>query len=143
MTLVRRVGSDDDRKAAFAIRHEVFVVEQGVPVQLELDEQDASAVHVLALGEDGSAVGTGRYYVEDGAVAHVGRLAVLAPARGTGVGKRLVAALEDAARAAGLREARLGAQVHAVSFYEALGYVPEGDVFDDAGIDHRWMRSAL
>lgn len=141
MIEVRRASSEQDVATAYAIRHEVFVIEQGVPLELEQDELDATAVHVLAL-LDGDPVGAGRYFV-DGTAAHLGRLAVRVPARGLGAGVALVRGLEDLARSAGLSEAVLGAQVHAVGFYERLGYVAEGGIFDDAGIDHRWMRRSL
>ncbi|MEE4541569.1 GNAT family N-acetyltransferase [Streptomyces sp. V4-01] len=126
-----------------AIRHEVFVVEQRVPAELEWDGKDGRAVHVLAEG-----AGTGRLLTGDDAarknggdprLAVLGRLAVLAPARGGGVGARLVRALEDEARRLGLRGVHLEAQVHAVPFYERLGYVAHGPRFMDAGIAHRAM----
>lgn len=132
-----------DMPAVYALRHEVFVLEQQVPAELERDELDETAGHVVALDGTGVVVGTGRVVEESDGVAHLGRLAVRRHARGTGVGVALVRGLEERARASGLRCAVLGAQVHAVGFYQRLGYTAYGEVFDDAGIDHRWMRRDL
>ncbi|MFB7740395.1 GNAT family N-acetyltransferase [Streptomyces sp. NPDC056112] len=148
-----RVAEDPaDREACFAVRKEVFVVEQGVPQDIEYDEYDALAVHVLAVREDGVPLGTGRllYGAEaaaktggDPAVGSLGRLAVTGDARGLGVGAALVRAIEDAARARGLSAVDLHAQNHALGFYERLGYEAYGPEFPDAGIPHRAMRRAL
>lgn len=149
---VRSADGAADLAQAFAIRAEVFVDEQGVPVELERDERDAGAEHVLVT-VDGAPVATGRLVVEDagyegldpalGPVGHLGRLAVRAPYRGTGLGAALVAALVERARGRGLRALYLGAQTHAVGFYERLGFVVVGEVFDDAGIPHRHMVRTL
>ncbi|MGW4818038.1 GNAT family N-acetyltransferase [Streptomyces sp. NPDC004227] len=148
-----RVAEDPaDREACFAVRKEVFVVEQGVPQDIEYDEYDALAVHVLAVREDGAPLGTGRllYGAEaaaktggDPAVGSLGRLAVTGDARGLGVGAALVRAIEDAARARGLSAVDLHAQSHALGFYERLGYEAYGPEFPDAGLPHRAMRRAL
>ncbi|MFD1661172.1 GNAT family N-acetyltransferase [Streptomyces caeni] len=150
---VVRVAEDlADREACFAVRKEVFVVEQGVPEDIEYDAYDAGAVHVLAVREDGVPLGTGRLlYGEaaasknggDPAVGSLGRLAVTRQARGLGVGAALVAAIEDAARVRGLAAVDLHAQTHALGFYERLGYQTYGPKFPDAGIPHRAMRRPL
>ncbi|PZG99806.1 GNAT family N-acetyltransferase [Streptomyces sp. NTH33] len=148
-----RVAEDPaDREACFAVRKEVFVVEQGVPQDIEYDAHDAVAVHVLAVREDGTPLGTGRLLHGEAAAAKtggdpstgsLGRLAVLQDARGLGVGAALVRALEDAARARGLTAVDLHAQTHALGFYERLGYTAYGPEFPDAGIPHRAMRRAV
>ena len=127
------------REAATAIRHQVFVVEQQVPAEIELDEFDAVSLHALAHDAHGAAVGTGRL-LPDG---HIGRMAVLQHARGAGVGAALLRALMEAARARGQREVMLNAQTHAMPFYEHFGFVAHGEEFDDAGIAHRAMRREL
>lgn len=137
------VAGAADLAAAYAVRHQVFVGEQGVPVELEVDEHDPDADHVVARLADGRVVGTGRLVLEPGGVGHLGRLAVLAEVRGAGAGAALVRALEDRARARGLASVVLGGQVYAVGFYERLGYTAYGEEFDDAGIPHRWMRTQL
>ncbi|TPQ17173.1 GNAT family N-acetyltransferase [Streptomyces sporangiiformans] len=150
---VVRVAEDPaDREACFAVRKEVFVVEQQVPEDLEYDAYDADAVHVLAVREDGTPIGAGRLlYGEavaaktggDPSVGSLGRLAVLRSARGLGVGIALVRAVEDAARARGLTAVDLHAQTHALGFYERLGYAAYGPELPEAGIPHRSMRRSL
>jgi predicted GNAT family N-acyltransferase len=120
------------------IRFEVFVDEQRVPAEIELDEHDARCIHALAY-RDGQAVGTGRL-LPDG---HIGRMAVLKPQRGKGVGKALLRALVEAARSRGDKEVLLSAQVHAVGFYRAEGFEPQGPVYEEAGIAHQAMRRQL
>ncbi|MFE1440698.1 GNAT family N-acetyltransferase [Streptomyces sp. NPDC058739] len=148
-----RVAEDPaDREACFAVRKEVFVAEQGVPQEIEYDSYDPGAVHVLAVREDGTPLGTGRLlYGEDVAektggdltLGSLGRLAVTREARGLGVGVALVRAIEEAARARGLAAVDLHAQTHALGFYERLGYEPYGPEYQEAGIAHRAMRRAL
>jgi len=123
---------------AGALRHEVFVVEQGVPVELELDEYDAIAVHALALEGD-TVVGTGRLLPD----AHIGRMAVRAAHRGRGVGAMLLTALVEAARRRGDPSVALAAQWHARGFYRAHGFQAEGEKFMDAGIEHISMRTVF
>jgi predicted GNAT family N-acyltransferase len=145
-TELRVAAGDVDLALVRLIRHEVFVVEQGVPAELEYDEYDAGSVHVLALA-DGMAMGTGRLIHGAEALGMtgttgrvlLGRLAVRKAARGTGLGAELVRALEQAGRERGGTELELHAQVQALGFYERLGYVAEGPVYDDAGIPHRTM----
>ncbi|MFG2952606.1 GNAT family N-acetyltransferase [Streptomyces sp. NPDC048291] len=148
-----RVAEDPaDLEACFAVRKQVFVVEQGVPEDLEYDAYDPVAVHVLAIREDGVPLGTGRLlYGEvaaaktggDPSLGSLGRLAVSAEARGLGVGVALVRAIEEAARARGLAAVDLHAQTHALGFYERLGYEPYGPEYAEAGIPHRGMRRVL
>jgi predicted GNAT family N-acyltransferase len=127
---------------ALALREEVFVGEQGVPAALEHDALDATAFHVVAL-DDGRCVGTGRMLRQPGGAARVGRMAVARGARRRGVGARLLAALEERARAEGLAVVELHAQVHAQAFYARHGYAPEGAPFEEAGIAHVVMRKRL
>jgi predicted GNAT family N-acyltransferase len=120
------------------IRFAVFVDEQRVPADIELDEHDAHCVHALAYAE-GKAIGTGRL-LPDG---HIGRMAVLKSWRRRGVGKALLRALVDAARQRGHREVLLSAQVHALAFYRAEGFEPQGPVYEEAGIPHQAMRRSV
>lgn len=130
---------------ALAVRRRVFIEEQGVPEEIEIDEHDGdpavvtTAAHVLALSGE-AAIATGRliFQAKDGR-AHIGRVAVLREWRGRGYGRAVMRALHQLALARGLEEVTLAAQLHAIGFYERLGYVARGDVFLDAGIEHRWM----
>jgi predicted GNAT family N-acyltransferase len=116
------------------IRFTVFVDEQSVPAELEMDDNDAQSLHALAYA-DGRAIGTGRL-LPDG---HIGRMAVLKEWRGQGAGRAMLRRLIDAARRRGHREVALSAQVHALDFYRAEGFEPEGPVYEEAGIPHQEM----
>jgi predicted GNAT family N-acyltransferase len=126
------------RDEAQRIRFTVFVNEQRVPAEMEMDEHDAVSIHALACMA-GRAVGTGRL-LPDG---HIGRMAVLREWRGRGIGRELLRALMQRARLRGDREVVLAAQVQAMPFYAAEGFKPEGPVYVEAGIDHRDMRCRL
>jgi predicted GNAT family N-acyltransferase len=123
---------------ATRIRFTVFVEEQGVPADLEMDDNDAASLHALAYA-DGRAIGTGRL-LPDG---HIGRMAVLKEWRGQGAGRTMLRRLIHAARRRGHREVALSAQVHALEFYRAEGFEPEGAVYEEAGIPHQEMRRRL
>lgn len=131
-----------DLDEVYRVRHAVFVDEQRVPIDIERDEQDATADHLLAR-VDGRALGAGRLVAGAEGVGVLGRLAVLPEARGTGLGVQLVRAIEKRARERGLRAVELHSQTHARVFYERLGYVAFGDEYDEAGIPHISMRKTL
>lgn len=142
VSLVRTAAEMRD---ALDIRRRVFIVEQHVPEDLEIDQHDAdpavvtTALHVLAR-RDGKPVGTGRLLLaEPDGLLHIGRVAVLAEHRRHGIGSAVMLALQDFARERGARTVTLGAQLHAIPFYERLGYVASGAIFLDAGIEHRRM----
>ena len=127
-----------DLTDCLAIRYDVFVVEQNVSVELERDALDATALHFLGRFDD-VPTGTARIVVKDG-TGKIGRVAVLKAARGNGLGTALVrTCLDELRKTPGVMRAALGAQLDALGFYERLGFVAYGDVFDDAGIDHRMM----
>lgn len=131
-----------DLEACLKLRFEVFVDEQGVPVEEERDALDDTATHLLAL-QDGTPVGTARIVFQDD-TAKIGRVCVVKTARGTGLGAKLIEACVSAARnQAGITRAKLGAQTHAIGFYEKLGFEVYGPVYLDAGIDHRDMVKPL
>ncbi|HEY3411788.1 MAG TPA: phosphoribosylglycinamide formyltransferase [Armatimonadota bacterium] len=135
----RPVAPDDAGllQCAFAIRKEVFCVEQHVPEDLELDEYDAAAWHFLAF-MDGVPVATARLLNKGGA-AKIGRVAVLKAYRGRGLGVKVMEWAMHMAKDLKLQPMILDAQVPVIPFYERLGFVAEGPVFDDAGIPHRRM----
>lgn len=133
---VRPVAGPEELELALAIRERVFVDEQHVPLELERDEYDALAHHWLAW-LDGEPVGTARLVELPGNIGKIGRVAVLPQARGAGLGRQLMEALLH--HASGL-ELILDAQLEVIPFYEKLGFVAEGEIFQDAGILHRRMR---
>ena len=122
-----------------AIRTTVFVGEQGVPPEIEIDGRDPGCAHVVAESDSGEAVGTGRL-MPDG---RIGRMAVLAAWRGRGVGAAMLEALVAEARRRGFRETYLHAQAHAKAFYARHGFVVEGEEYLEAGIPHIGMRAKL
>ncbi|MDQ2688580.1 MAG: GNAT family N-acetyltransferase [Armatimonadota bacterium] len=133
---------DSDRQACYAIREAVFVQEQNVPAALEMDEYDATATHFLLRDAAGTPLATARLLDKHG-VAKIGRVAVIKPFRGRGLGLVLMRAVVDEARRRGLTDAVLDSQTYAIPFYERLGFAAEGDEFDDAGIPHFRMRRKL
>ena len=126
---------------AWALRRLVFIEEQHVPEELELDADDAHAIHVLALEGD-NPVGCGRM-IPDGNHVKIGRMAVLRARRAEGIGRQILECLMEIARQQGYREAVLHAQLHAEGFYLKCGYIQQGDVFEEAGIMHRRMHHEL
>lgn len=134
---IRRVSSDREIAQAFAIRLRVFVKEQGVPEEIELDSDDQRAVHFLAV-VSGRAVGTARLVIRGGS-AKIGRMAVLKSRRGKNVGRKLLKRAVATAEKIGAKTIYLHAQVSVIGFYEKLGFRCVGPVFDEAGIAHRKM----
>jgi len=132
-------GWTAQRAEAQAVRLEVFVQEQKVPLEMEWDEMDSRCIHAVAYDGEGRAVGTGRL-LPDG---HIGRMAVRKPARGSGIGALMLEALVEAARQRGDREVMLNAQTQAEPFYLRHGFLREGEVFMEAGIPHIHMRRPL
>lgn len=129
---------EEARAHAAPIRFEVFVEEQRVPAEIELDDMDAQCIHAVAFHGQ-APIGTGRL-LPDG---HIGRMAVLRSHRNKGVGAAMLKRLIEAAKKRGDREVALSAQVHAVPFYRAHGFVEEGAAYEEAGIPHQAMRLSL
>jgi len=123
---------------AFPIREEVFIKEQGVPADLEIDEFDLSASHAIAYQGD-RCVGTGRLVHLGNGQAQIGRMAVLTQFRGKGVGKLILSKLIDLATTEGISSLVLHSQIIAIPFYEKLGFQADGPSYDEVGIEHRNM----
>lgn len=139
---VRRIDGDAGLEDALLVRRAVFVEEQGVPEHRELDGRDDTATHFVAY--DGERpIGAARLREYDAARAKVERVAVMPDERGQGLGRDLMAAVEDHAATEGYDEVMLHAQVPVVAFYETLGYEVTSEEFEDAGIPHREMRKSL
>lgn len=139
------VTKAQDLNRCFAIRTEVFVREQNVPEHEEWDGRDDECTHFLAVAEEEpfQALGTARFCEFEDGTAKIQRVAVLPEARMRGIGRQLMVAAEQEARRCGFETVHLSAQVPSIPFYERLGYVAYGDVFDDAGIPHRNMHKDL
>ena len=132
-----KITETSDLAACHALRRTVFIEEQSVPEAEEMDDLDGQAIHLLACDGD-RPVGTARVLIR-GDIGKIGRVCVLPDQRGTGLGAALIRAALDLLRRQGVAQARLGSQTHALGFYEKLGFVAEGPIYDDAGIPHRDM----
>lgn len=139
------ITSAEEMQEALSVRFRVFVQEQHVPIEEEVDRYDAdpganpAVVHILGR-LDGQPVATARLMVDHAeGYPHIGRVAVLAELRGRGLGRQVMLALQEEARRRGYPGVTLAAQLQAMPFYEKIGYVARGPVFLDAGIEHRDM----
>jgi predicted GNAT family N-acyltransferase len=138
---VRRARGDAEMAAALALRHDVFCVEQGVPVYEELDGRDGEGVHLVAVS-NGILLGTCRLLFV-GPTVQFSRLAVRTSARRQGIASALLALADEETRAGGARRLVLHAQTYARALYEAAGYEPRGRIFMEAGIEHIAMEKYL
>lgn len=134
--MIRR-ATLDELPALLEIRRIVFIEGQNVAEHEERDGRDGDALHFIALDGE-TPIGTARVLIENGA-GKIGRVSLLEPYRGKGLGRALMQVVLNDLRAANLIRAKLGAQTHAIGFYEALGFVTTGPEFLDAGIPHRMM----
>ena len=136
------VAGPEDRPEIAALRTRVFVDEQGVPPEIEQDDADSWAVHVLSRDGDGRVVATGRLLVR-GSSAGIGRMAADPAVRGRGHGAAVLAELHRQAVLRGVTEIELHAQVAARGFYQRAGYAAVGEEYEEAGIRHVTMRRRL
>lgn len=126
-----------DKQAQIAsVRMRVFVQEQKVPAEIEMDDRDVVCQHVLAYDVNHNPVGTGRLDPK----GKIGRMAVLAQYRGMGIGGKILQALIQYGQKNGIKRFYLSAQTHAVGFYEKYGFTKYGETFEEAGIPHVMMR---
>ena len=135
---VKVVSNQQELDDAFSIRHEVFVHEQNVPIELEIDEYENTATHFVLYDEDGNPCGAGRCRETDDAVK-VERICVLKDYRKNGAGKLIMNAIEELAKQQNYKKLKLNAQTHAEGFYQKLGYQTMSEEFMDAGIPHITM----
>jgi predicted GNAT family N-acyltransferase len=139
MIHVVKVETPDEYEEVLAIRRAVFVEEQGVPAELEVDEHESEATYFLALDEEGQAVGTGRLRLKDD-VLKFERIATLKSVRGQGVGQALMTFMQGYAEEVHPHHRPyMHAQASAISFYEKIGWVTQGPRFFEAGIEHAVM----
>lgn len=139
---VKLVKSDEDRARAFLLRKEVFVKEQGVPLSLELDEHDATAIHFIV--NDGvETIATARLREIEPKIGKIERVCVLSNYRGKRLGVLIMDTVEQYAQKIDFKKLKLNAQSYAVPFYEKLNYVVTSPEFMDAGIPHRAMEKSI
>ena len=131
-----RIASKDEVSNVYALREQVFVIEQGVPVKLEIDEFDNYATHVIAL--DGITVIACGRLIKLKDYMKIGRVAVRQEYRGKGIGQKIIMYLVELAEIA-RKPIKLDSQLQAINFYKKLGFIEEGEVFLDAGIQHLKM----
>ena len=138
-------ASDSLMAVALTIRFEVFVAEQHVPLDIEIDKYDRNGSNTVhAIVYDGNqAIAAGRFYEKDSDTVQIGRMAVRKDVRGKGTGRVLLDALITEARKRGYHQANLHAQMHAQGFYEKAGFTAIGEEFDDAGIPHIEMQRSI
>ncbi|HYK72546.1 MAG TPA: GNAT family N-acetyltransferase [Pseudoneobacillus sp.] len=135
------VSTEEELQDAFTIRKKVFVEEQNVPLEEEIDQFEDDSTHFV-LYNDEQAIGAGRFRILDG-LGKVERICVMEEARGTGAGKEIMLGIEEYAKRLDISSLKLNAQTHAIPFYERLGYVVVSEKFMDAGIPHKTMKKTL
>lgn len=135
---VKIVENQKELEDAFSVRKTVFVEEQNVPLEEEIDQYEDEAVHFVMYGDTSNPIAAGRFRVVDG-YGKVERICVLQDARKTGAGKSMMEKIENYASEKGLHKLKLNAQTHAIPFYAGLGYEVVSEEFLDAGIPHKTM----
>ncbi|PSW45072.1 GNAT family N-acetyltransferase [Photobacterium leiognathi] len=139
MVEIKIVAFDDAHRGLIrTVREQVFIQEQQIDPEIEFDNLDSAAVHVLVMDGE-QPLGTGRILAD----GHIGRIAIMKAARGQGLGAKVVQALVEYAQQQGYPRVDLGAQTHAVDFYRKLGFMPYGDEFMEANIPHQAMEQML
>ncbi|WP_305369571.1 GNAT family N-acetyltransferase [Photobacterium leiognathi] len=139
MVEIKIVAFDDAHRGLIrTVREQVFIQEQQIDPEIEFDDLDSAAVHVLVMDGE-QPLGTGRILAD----GHIGRIAIMKAARGQGLGAKVVQALVEYAQQQGYPRVDLGAQTHAVDFYRKLGFMPYGDEFMEANIPHQAMEKML
>lgn len=139
--LVKIATSQEEKNIMYDIRKTVFVEEQLVPIEEEIDEYEDEAIHFICYVED-EAVGAGRLRLIDD-YGKLERICVLKAYRGRSIGKNIIAKMEEEIRKHNIQEAKLHAQTYVEGFYEKLGYHTFSEPFMDAGIPHIAMKKTL
>jgi len=132
---------DEAKSHVMPIRHDVFIKEQEVPVELEWDEFDQNALHAIVKKEN-QVIGTARLII-DNTIAKIGRMAIQKEYRQQGIGQELLSTLIQRAKEKGAQQCILHAQAHAIAFYAKADFEPNGPIFDEAGIPHVEMQLML
>jgi predicted GNAT family N-acyltransferase len=130
---------EEDAKRLTTLRHEVFVDEQNVPIEMEIDDMDAECLHIKAVLNNGQIIGTARLLPSN----YVGRMCVSRAYRGQGIAGAMLEFIIQYAGHQNLPSLQLNAQISAQALYEKYGFVVDSDIFMEAGIQHRHMSLPL
>jgi predicted GNAT family N-acyltransferase len=128
-----------DSQRLTALRHEVFVEEQKVPIEIEIDEMDSQCLHIKACLDDGQIIGTARLLPDH----YVGRMCVAKDYRHQGIAGAMLEFIIQHAKDQNIKSLHLNAQISALPLYEKFGFVANSDIFIEAGIQHRHMSLLL
>lgn len=139
---IAKIPSKEYNDALF-VRKTVFVKEQQIPLEIEVDENEENAVHIVLYNDSEEPIAAGRYRVLDGGIAKAERICVLDSERGNGSGAKIMEALEKYASAQGLKHVKLSAQAHAIPFYEKIGYHAISEEYLEQNIPHKMMKKDL
>ncbi|ESU32681.1 hypothetical protein G3A_10080 [Bacillus sp. 17376] len=139
---VKIVNNEQELADAFKVRKTVFIYEQNVPEEEEIDRFESDSVHFVLYDDNRKAAGAGRFRVLDG-IGKVERICVLKEKRKTGAGVAVMNKIEEYAKSRGISTLKLNAQTHAIPFYSKLGYETVSEEFMDAGIPHRTMKKSI
>ncbi|MBT2695557.1 GNAT family N-acetyltransferase [Bacillus sp. ISL-55] len=139
---VKIVTNEQELADALEVRKTVFIHEQNVPEEEEIDQFESDSVHFVLYDDNKKAAGAGRFRVLDG-IGKVERICVLRENRSTGAGVAVMNKIEDYAKLQGISTLKLNAQTHAIPFYSKLGYETVSEEFMDAGIPHKTMKKSI
>ncbi|PLS16012.1 GNAT family N-acetyltransferase [Bacillus sp. M6-12] len=139
---VKTVASQKELEDAFIVRKTVFIHEQNVPEEEEIDQYENDAAHFVLYDSNNSPIGAGRFRTLDG-IGKVERICVLSDSRVKGAGRAIMDHIEEYAKEKGVQKLKLNAQTHAIPFYEKLGYDTVSEEFLDAGIPHKAMEKKI
>lgn len=138
---VKIVESEEELQQAYDIRMIVFVEEQNVPPEEEIDDLEGSSIHFIGYDHENPVAASRLRFVEE--YGKLERICVLKEARGKSFGKEIIQAMEKVVQEKGFKKAKLNAQTHAEGFYQKLGYHTISGEFMDAGIPHVTMIKEL
>lgn len=139
--IIKKIKESKEISKLLEVRKIVFIDEQNVPPELEIDEYDKSATHFIVLGND-EIIGTARLVISD-KIGKIGRVCILKEFRNKGIGSKLMNKIIEYSKSIGLEYLSLESQVYAIPFYEKIGFTVEGKEFMDAGIPHKKMFTSL
>ncbi|UMT76558.1 GNAT family N-acetyltransferase [Staphylococcus roterodami] len=141
--MFKKVINQQILEDCFAIRKKVFVEEQGVPEENEIDDYESISIHLIGYAQDNQPIATARIRPIDEKVVKIERVAVIKSYRGAGIGRKLMQAVDSLAKDEGYENATMHAQCHAIPFYESLNFKKRGNIFLEEGIEHVEMMKKL